>query len=335
MKKLSRRDFLRLGLMGLGASGFMPASRTSPLLPQARYMLVGNKQGASVHKEPTENSVIIYQRAYNEIINVYEEVVGPDGPAWNPTWYRCWGGYVFSGNLYEVRYDINPVQQPNRASGQLAEITMPYTRSLIYSADDGWSPLWLYYYRSTHWVMDVIEGPDGKPWYKIHDELGKTETIVRAEHVRLIADEEFAPLSPDVPPADKRIEVSIPLQRMQAFEGDTIVKETKVSTGFPTGEGKYAIKTKMPSKHMGNAVLTSNIRERIWMGVPWTCFFEMNIGLATHGTFWHMNFGTPMSAGCINLSVDDAKWVYQWTNPVAQPEDWDRHGWGTTIHVFK
>ncbi len=63
----------------------------------------------------------------------------------------------------------------------------------------------------------------------------------------------------------------------------------------------------MPSKHMGDAVLTSNIRERIWMGVPWTCFFELEIGLATHGTFWHSNFGTPpMSAGCINMRNSDA-----------------------------
>ena len=44
---------------------------------------------------------------------------------------------------------------------------------------------------------------------------------------------------------------------------------------------------------MGDA-LTSNIRER--SGWSLDCFFELEIGLATHGTFWHSNFGTPMSA---------------------------------------
>ena len=193
----------------------------------------------------------------------------------------------------------------------------------------------MYFYRSTHWVVDVVQGPDKQPWYKIEDELGHTETIVRAEHLRLIGDEEFDPLSPDVPAGEKSIDVSLPLQRLQAFEGDTLVKEFKVSTGFPTGEGLYSIKTKMPSKHMGNAVLTSNVRERIWMGVPWTCFFEMEIGLATHGTFWHTNFGTPMSAGCINMANDEAKWIYRWTLPQAGPEEWAKHGWGTYIRVHK
>jgi lipoprotein-anchoring transpeptidase ErfK/SrfK len=270
-----------------------------------------------------------------DIINVYEEVIGPNGPAWNPLWYRCWGGFVFSGLLYEVKYELNQPSKPKRSTGQLAEITVPYTRSLYFQGNNNWVPLWMYYYRSTHWVVDVLQGPDKQPWYQIQDELGRTETIVRAEHLRFIDDEEFAPISPDVPGGEKRIDVSIPLQRLQAFEGETVVKEFKVSTGFPTGEGLYAIKTKMPSKHMGNAVLTSNVRERIWMGVPWTCFFEMEIGLATHGTFWHSNFGTPMSAGCINMTNDDAKWIYRWTLPQAGPEEWAKHGWGTFIRVHK
>jgi len=71
------------------------------------------------------------------------------------------------------------------------------------------------------------------------------------------------------------------------------------------------------------------------MGVPWTCFFEMSIGLATHGAFWHTNFGTPMSAGCINLSPDNAKWIYNWTTPIAEPQDWYKHGWGTVINVHQ
>jgi len=75
----------------------------------------------------------------------------------------------------------------------------------------------MYYYRSTHCVVDVLQGPDKQPWYQIQDELGRTETIVRAGHLRFIEDEEFAPISPDVPGGEKTIDVSIPLQRLQAF----------------------------------------------------------------------------------------------------------------------
>lgn len=38
--------------------------------------------------------------------------------------------------------------------------------------------------------------------------------------------------------------------------------------------------------------------------------------VALHGTFWHNDYGTPHSHGCINLSPQDAKWLYRWTLPV-------------------
>ncbi len=334
--KFNRRDFLKFSLLGLGVSAFSPFQEEDQDSPNSpRLMLVGNKNGVSIYKEPDERSAILYQRQYNEIINVYDEVIGPNGPIWNPVWYRCWGGYVFSGYLYEVFYEYNPLSAPKRASGQLAELTVPYSRSMYYQSQSGWEPLWMYYYGTTHWVTAVIEGPDGRPWYQVEDQLGRTKTAIPYAHLRFIDDTEFDPISPEVPLESKFIDVSLPHQRLQAFEDGKLVFETKVSTGFPTGEGKYAIKTKMPSKHMGDAILTSNIRQRIWMGVPWTCFFELQIGLATHGTFWHSNFGTPMSAGCINLRNKDAKWIYRWSYPKAPPENWATHGWGTVIHVHK
>lgn len=296
-------------------------------------MLVGNKNGCSVHKEPDEKSVILYTFNYNEIINVYEEIVSTQGPTWNPIWFRCWSGYVFSGDLYEVAYHSNPLQTPLRQSGQLGEITVPYTRSMFYNYNRQWTPLWLYYYRSTHWVTDVITGPDGRPWYKIVDELGKTITAVRYEHVRLIPDEEFAPIHPDVPAGEKRIEISMSRQDLRAYEGDQLVFEDKISTGRLTTPGNFTIETKMPSKHMGNAELSSNIRERVWMGVPWTAFFEMVDGLAIHGTFWHSNYGTPMSSGCINMKTQSAKFIYLWSTPTGSPEEWTTIGWGTPVII--
>jgi lipoprotein-anchoring transpeptidase ErfK/SrfK len=35
-------------------------------------------------------------------------------------------------------------------------------------------------------------------------------------------------------------------------------------------------------------------------------------GYGLHGTYWHNNFGTPMSHGCVNLSIPDAEWLYYW-----------------------
>ncbi|MDL1894672.1 L,D-transpeptidase [Anaerolineae bacterium CFX7] len=35
---------------------------------------------------------------------------------------------------------------------------------------------------------------------------------------------------------------------------------------------------------------------------------------AIHGTYWHNNFGRPMSHGCVNMTLADAKWFYQWAS---------------------
>ena len=43
-------------------------------------------------------------------------------------------------------------------------------------------------------------------------------------------------------------------------------------------------------------------------GVPFTMYFYKGYGL--HGTYWHNNFGTPMSHGCVNLTIPDSEWLY-------------------------
>jgi lipoprotein-anchoring transpeptidase ErfK/SrfK len=38
-------------------------------------------------------------------------------------------------------------------------------------------------------------------------------------------------------------------------------------------------------------------------------YFYESYGL--HGTYWHHNFGHPMSHGCVNLKTEDAQWLYE------------------------
>lgn len=37
--------------------------------------------------------------------------------------------------------------------------------------------------------------------------------------------------------------------------------------------------------------------------VPYTMYFYQGYGL--HGTYWHNNFGTPMSHGCVNMPTPE------------------------------
>jgi lipoprotein-anchoring transpeptidase ErfK/SrfK len=48
--------------------------------------------------------------------------------------------------------------------------------------------------------------------------------------------------------------------------------------------------------------------------VPYTMYFYA--GYALHGAYWHDNFGQPMSHGCVNLSIDNAKELFEWADPV-------------------
>ena len=102
------------------------------------------------------------------------------------------------------------------------------------------------------------------------------------------------------------IDVNLSQQMVYAYEGDVIVNSFVVSTGTaqtPTVTGKYKIWIKLKSTTMsGPGYHLTN--------VPYTMYFYKGYGL--HGTYWHNNFGTPMSHGCVNLSIPDAEWLYYW-----------------------
>jgi lipoprotein-anchoring transpeptidase ErfK/SrfK len=120
---------------------------------------------------------------------------------------------------------------------------------------------------------------------------------------------------------EKRIEIDLAQQRLYAYEGDKLVHNFVVSTGkwnrTPTGEFRIWIKlraTKMSggSKALGTYYYLPN--------VPYTMYFynakyPMWMGYGIHGTYWHNNFGHPMSHGCINMKTPEAEILYYWAQP--------------------
>ena len=120
-----------------------------------------------------------------------------------------------------------------------------------------------------------------------------------------------APAQPTAQPShgaggEKWIDVNLSAQRITAYEGQTPVYSALVSTGLwgtPTVVGTYAIYVKYVSTPMsGPGYYLPN--------VPHTMYFYRGYGI--HGAYWHNNFGTPMSHGCVNLSLPDAEWFYNW-----------------------
>ncbi len=104
----------------------------------------------------------------------------------------------------------------------------------------------------------------------------------------------------------KWIEVIIAEQRLIAWEDGRMVMTTLVSTGAqdtPTIRGTFRIYRKLGSQRMRGPGYDLP-------DVPHVMYFKG--GYAMHGTYWHNNFGQPMSHGCVNIPPGKAAWLYDW-----------------------
>ena len=105
------------------------------------------------------------------------------------------------------------------------------------------------------------------------------------------------------------IRVDLSEQLVIAYEQDKPVRAFVVSSGLPstpTVTGTFRIRTKVKEQVMsGDGYYLP--------GVKWVQYFYADYGF--HGTYWHNNFGEPMSRGCLNMTDSDAKWLFDWAGP--------------------
>jgi lipoprotein-anchoring transpeptidase ErfK/SrfK len=113
------------------------------------------------------------------------------------------------------------------------------------------------------------------------------------------------------------LQIDLSSQRLIAWEGNTPVYGVIVSTGkpsTPTVTGVFEIQSMHRVARMRGA-------DYDVPDVPWTMYYYR--GYAIHGAYWHDNFGTPVSHGCVNVAVDHAEWFFNWatvgTPVVVQP----------------
>jgi LysM repeat protein len=119
------------------------------------------------------------------------------------------------------------------------------------------------------------------------------------------------------PPATtgKSIVVILRQQRVYAYENGNLVRNVLVSTGLPgtpTVQGDFTIYLKYRAQ-----LMTGD--DYYLPGVPWVMYFYQ--GYSFHGTYWHHNWGHPMSHGCVNMPTPEALWLYTWAEI------------GTPVHV--
>lgn len=125
----------------------------------------------------------------------------------------------------------------------------------------------------------------------------------------------FATVTPKTTPPDgvtngRWIDVDLAEQTLAVYENHQLVFATVIASGlepFWTRPGLFQIYQKKETETMRN----NDPTDYYYLdNVPWTMYFDG--ARALHGAYWRTRFGYPQSHGCVNLSVGDAHWLYNW-----------------------
>jgi len=115
-------------------------------------------------------------------------------------------------------------------------------------------------------------------------------------------------LGDQAPDDNKWIEINLTEQRLYTHDGGNVASYL-VSTGLygrtPTGTYRTYVKYRFTRMSGGSGASYYNLPN-----VPFTMYFYKGYGI--HGTYWHNNFGHPMSHGCVNMRTSEAEIVYNW-----------------------
>lgn len=118
---------------------------------------------------------------------------------------------------------------------------------------------------------------------------------------------------------EKHIYIDLDIQTLSAYQGDTLFMQVPISSGkwFPTPTGDFTIWEKVRATKMSGG---EGADYYYLPNVPYVMFFSgsgvsAGRGFSLHGTYWHNNFGHPMSHGCVNMRTVDAEKLYYWADP--------------------
>lgn len=118
-------------------------------------------------------------------------------------------------------------------------------------------------------------------------------------------------LGAKAPSGQKHIYVDLENQILYAYQGRVKIMQTPISSGKwgITPVGDFNIWEKLPSTRMagGEGAAAYDLPN-----VPYVMYFYNDFGL--HGAYWHNNFGHPMSHGCVNMRIVDARDLYNWAD---------------------
>lgn len=338
---LSRRAFMKLGALGL-AGLYAPSHRSIPggvrFAENDRFgrVAVGMVERKLRPDSDSPTSDILYQDA---IVDWLREVVGRNPLRITQRWVETPQGFIWAPYLQPVSNWPNPpateLQETSLGRGMWAEVSVPFV-DLALANPPARAP-WLkgtntprLYYSQILWVDQIRTSDDGRVMYRINERFGYGDIFwAAAEACRKLEPQDFEPIHPSA--EHKRVVINVTDQTLSCYEGKSEVYFCRVSTGakfdasgnpvekWATPIGAHPIWRKMVSLHMSGGTTGGGYD---LPGIGWTCLFVGN-GVAIHSTFWHNNFGVPMSHGCVNARPEDAQWVFRWVEPYVDSDPGD------------
>jgi hypothetical protein len=355
-QNLSRRDFLKIAGVGLGALAFNPyktfdfeyLSRPKRLPEFPKSEIIGRvlEPGIDLRSHPTNDETLntsIAKLPADTLVEWGRQVVGSVlyGLS-NQRYVETPEGYIYSSVLQPTRNLPNtPITEiPAGQSGFWAEVTVPY----VELAHEGVvaSP-WLQdhieynfpprlYYGQVVWI-DRVRTNNGFPEFRWNEDAnghgygyGASGEFFWADGAafKVLTEEALAPINPDIDPNEKKIDVNLDYQTLSCYEGNTEVYFCRIASGLAydpeTGQTSDKLATPVGNLLTHWKIISLNMTAGTFQSgystpaVPWNTMISGD-GIAIHGAFWHNAFGEKRSHGCINVTPEDAKWIFRWTTP--------------------
>ena len=256
----------------------------------------------------------------NEVIPLIGQVIAPGPTSYNSIWYQTIDGFIHSALVYPSENVLNAPIAEVPEGGLWAEVSVPMVE--VRSQPNAKAGIRnRFVYGMVFRVVAVNTDDQNQVWYQLADEYGGRGYFAHAEQIRIVPASDFTAISPEVPLEAKRIEVDLKNQVTTAYEYDQPVFSARVATGLSgvrTTPGQHYIFRKIAGQRMYGGTPGSDYYDL--PGIPWVSYFTTS-GIAFHGSYWHNDYGRPRSHGCVNMYVDDARWVFRWTSPVITPAE--------------
>jgi len=367
---LSRRDFLKLAGLGVGALALHPktsgwsvtgfsARQDLPDFPKSD--LLGRNCTSDTNLQwggtvpiltrPDASSAKVRDAHRDEVFawtrEVSAENINLNMP--NQRWVETQEGFIWSPYLQPCHNLPNTplATLPVGVNGFWAEVTVPYVDLIL----DNSAPVsgWMrdhvafdlqarLYYSQVMWIDQVRKSDSGAIQYHVNERYGNPGDLFWADGAafRPLTQDDISPINPEVDPATKKVIVNLNYQTLSCLEGDREVYFCRVSTGMQEGStpiGDHAVWRKLISVRMSANTTGASYD---LPGMSWTTFF-VGDGVAIHAATSHNDFGTEKSHGCVNCRPEDAKWVFRWSQPTVsiEPGDLTWQDWKSgSSHVF-